>query len=82
LLFAANANQVEFFAAGMELNEECWNNDEIRCVGLRLAEKWSRNRPIAGNGIADVRFFIYNARFETSSFRRRPIGAKFAGEFC
>ena len=81
-MFAANANQVEFFAAGMELNEECWNNAEIRCVGLRLAEMWSRNWPIAGNRIAHDRVFIFNARFETSPFRRRPIGAKFAGEFC
>ena len=46
-LFSANANQVELFAAGMELNEECWNNAKIRCFRLRLAETSSRNWLIA-----------------------------------
>lgn len=43
LRFSANANQVKLLAGGMELNEECWNNGESCCVGLRPAETLSRN---------------------------------------
>jgi len=55
------------------LNEECWNNGEVCCVGLRLAKT-----ALIESLTID---FIINAYFETSPFKRRFSGANFAGNF-